>query len=88
MVRVHTLFLFLIAEEMLLAFHRRVCQLWVCDHARAQPLSQVRVSVTLWTAVPRLLCPWDFPGENAGVGCRLLLQGLFPGGESNLRLLH
>ena len=25
-----------------------------------------------------LLCPWDFPGENTGVGCRFLLQGLFP----------
>ena len=23
----------------------------------------------------RLLCPWDFPGESAGVGCRALLQG-------------
>ena len=24
----------------------------------------------------RLLCPWDFPGKNAGVGCHFLLQGL------------
>ena len=23
----------------------------------------------------RLLCPWDSPGENAGVGCHALLQG-------------
>ena len=23
----------------------------------------------------RLLCPWDFPGENTGVGSRSLLQG-------------
>ena len=22
----------------------------------------------------RLLCPWDFPGKNAGVGCHFLLQ--------------
>ena len=22
----------------------------------------------------RLLCPWDFPGENIGVGCHFLLQ--------------
>ena len=22
----------------------------------------------------RLLCPWDFPGENTGVGCHRLLQ--------------
>ena len=26
----------------------------------------------------RLLCPWDFPGKNTGVGCRVLLQGSFP----------
>ena len=26
----------------------------------------------------RLLCPWDSPGENTGVGCHALLQGLFP----------
>ena len=25
----------------------------------------------------RLLCPWDFPGKNAGVGCHFLLQGVF-----------
>ena len=22
----------------------------------------------------RLLCPWDFPGKNSGVGCHFLLQ--------------
>ena len=26
----------------------------------------------------RLLCPWDFLGKNTGVGCRFLLQGIFP----------
>ena len=26
----------------------------------------------------RLLCPWDSPGRNTGVGCHFLLQGLFP----------
>ena len=25
----------------------------------------------------RLLCPWDFPGKNTGVGCHFLLQGIF-----------
>ena len=33
----------------------------------------------LWTVYPtRLLCPWDFPGRNTGVGCCALLQGIFP----------
>ena len=26
----------------------------------------------------RLLCPWDFPGKNTGVGCHFLLQGDLP----------
>jgi len=26
----------------------------------------------------KLLCPWDYPGKNTGVGCHVLLQGSFP----------
>ena len=26
----------------------------------------------------RLLCPWDFPGKNTGMGCHFLLQRIFP----------
>ena len=26
----------------------------------------------------RLLCPWDSPGKNTGVGCHAFLQGIFP----------
>ena len=36
----------------------------------------------------RLLCPWDFPGKNTGVGCHFLLQGIFPTKGLNLDLLH
>ena len=32
----------------------------------------------------RLLCPWDFPGKNTGVGCHFLLQGIFPTQGSSL----
>ena len=35
----------------------------------------------------RLLCPWDFPGKNTGVGCHSLFQGIFPTQGSNLCLL-
>ena len=35
----------------------------------------------------RLLCPWDSPGKNTGVGCHPLLQGIFPTQGSNPRLL-
>ena len=43
----------------------------------------------LWPA--RLLCPWNFPGKNTGVGCHFLLQGIFPAEKLNpclLCLLH
>ena len=36
----------------------------------------------------RLLCPWDSPGKNIGVGCCALLQGIFPTQGSNPSLLH
>ena len=67
------------------------------DLTYAKPLASVvkeapRHRVQLfWTpgAVPaRLLCPWDFPGENTGVGCHSLLQGLFPAQGSNPGLRH
>ena len=35
----------------------------------------------------RLLCPWDSPGKNTGVGCHYLPQGIFPTRGSNLCLL-
>ena len=40
----------------------------------------------LWPA--RLLCPWNFPGKNTGVGCHFLCLGIFPVQGSNLHLLH
>ena len=36
----------------------------------------------------RLLCPWDFPGKNIGVGCHFLLQEIFPTQGSSSCLLH
>ena len=36
----------------------------------------------------RLLCPGDSLGKNTGVGCRALLQGIFPTQGSNPRLLR
>ena len=40
----------------------------------------------LWPA--RLLCPWDSPGKNTGVGRHSLLQGIFPTQALNPGLLH
>ena len=36
----------------------------------------------------RLLCPWDFPSKNTGVGCHFLLQGIFTTQELNPGLQH
>ena len=36
----------------------------------------------------RLLCPWDSPGKNTGVGYHFLLQGIFPTQGSNPGLPH
>ena len=35
----------------------------------------------------RLLYPWDSPGRDTGVGCRALLQGIYPTQGSYLCLL-
>ena len=35
-----------------------------------------------------ILCPWDSPGKNTGVGCHALLQGIFLIQGSNPGLPH
>ena len=42
---------------------------------------------TLGGPMDWLLCPWDSPGKNTGVGCHFLLQGIFPTQGSNPHLL-
>ena len=46
----------------------------VCITRRAQSLSHVQLFVTPAPHPATLLCPWDFPGKNTGVGCHFLLQ--------------
>ena len=41
-----------------------------------------------WTLATRLLCPWDFPGKNTGVGCHFLLQGIFPAQGLSMHLMR
>ena len=51
--------------------------------------SCVRFFVTPHGLSPaRLLCPWNSPGENTGVGSHSLLQGLFLTPGSSLHLLY
>ena len=49
----------------------------------------LQLCLTLWPT--RLLCLWDSPGKNTGVGCHALLHEIFPSQGSNpclLCLLH
>ena len=40
------------------------------------------------SSVHGILCPWNFPGKNTGVGSHSPLQGIFPTQRSNSDLLH
>ena len=60
----------------------------VCVCACLILLSHGGLFVTPWTLAHQVLCPWDSPGKNTGVGCHSPLQGIFPTQGSNLGLLH
>ena len=47
--------------------------------------SHIQLFATPWTVAR--LCPWDFPGNDSGVGCQALLQGIFLMQKLNLCLL-
>ena len=66
-----------------------------CVHVCVQARSVARLGPTLLRPHGlqpiRLLCPWNSPGKNAGVGCHFLPQGILPTQGSNpspLGLLH
>ena len=63
--------------------HHRRHQERLCCH-----FSHVRSFVTLWTAACQAPLSLSSPGKNAGVGCPVLLQRIFPTQGSNPRLLH
>ena len=56
-----------------LNFHHMPMHVCVISH-----FSRVQLFATSWTEAARLLCPWDFPSRNTGVGSPSLLQGIFP----------
>ena len=54
-------------------------------------LSHLQSCLTLWPyqlQPARLLCPWDSPGKNTGLGSHSLPQGIFPTHGLNPDLLH
>ena len=50
--------------------------------------SHVRLFSSLWTVAHQEPQSMDSPGKNTGLGCHVLLQGIFPTQESNPHLLH
>ena len=63
------------------------CRMCVCMCMHA--CSVVPYSLQPYGLQPtRLLCPWNFPVKNTGVGSHSLLQGIFPTQGSNLDLPH
>ena len=60
----------------------------IWDQVRVLSCSVMSDSVRHYGLQPiRLLCPWDSPGKNPGVGCHCLLQGVFLTQGLNLGLL-
>ena len=55
-------------------FSLKVWKCYMCDSLWSHGLQPTR-----------LLCPWYFPGKKTGVGCQLLLQGIFPTQGSSLQ---
>ena len=61
---------------------------YLAEH-EVKSLSCPQLFVTPWTvACTKLLHPWDFLGKSTGVGCRFLLQGIFPTQGLNPGLPH
>ena len=52
-----------------------ICVLIMCVCVSCFVMSDSWQPHELWPA--RLLCPWDFPGKNTGMGCHFLPQGIF-----------
>ena len=70
-----------------------VCLIWSVFQSCSPSRDLVRACILsfqscqpcgLWPT--SLLCPWDPPGKNTGVGCHALLQGIFLSQGSNSRL--
>ena len=71
----------------MILFFMSVLSLWHI-HFYCAVLSHVWLFATLCTVALQILCPWDSPGKNTGVGCQFLLQRIFPTQGLNPGLLH
>ena len=65
---------------------RPVCTSALPLHEHLCERTHGRLCATHGLQPARLLCPWDSPDRNTGVGCHFLLQGIFPTQGCNPRL--
>ena len=72
---------FLLLGKIMMLTEKNMC---VC----AQSLSCVQLLWPHGLYIAMLLCPWNLPGKNTGVGCHFLRQGIFMTWRLNLHLLH
>ena len=75
LINIQVLFLVVLWYMLFYIFESEIVNCWV-------------MSNSLWPSMdcglPKVLCLWDFPGKNTGVGSHFLLQGIFPTQRSNL----
>ena len=62
------------------------CPILVATCMHAQLLQLCPTLCNPMNLARQLLCPWDSPGKNIGVGCHTLLQGIFLTQGLNSRL--
>ena len=58
------------------------------NHLSQKSLSRVRLFATPWTVAHQAPPSMESPGENTGVSCHFLLQGIFPTQGLNPGLPH
>ena len=63
--------------------HIKPCQDFCCCCCQVASVVSDSVRPHRWQPT-RLLCPWDFPGKNTGVGCHFLLQCMKVKSESEV----
>ena len=72
-----------------LSFFRGICVVCLCVCVCIlSHYSHIHLFLTYGLQPTRLLCPWDSPGKNTGVGCHALLQGISLTQGSNSCLLY
>ena len=64
-----------------------ICWNWVLCRCAKSFQSCLTLCDSMDCSLPGILCPWDSPGKNTGVGCHALLQGIFLTQEQNSGLL-